>query len=343
MNRSQLCSVAARALAAASLLALAPTTARAQPDDDFGEATPTAAVAADAAPKPKEGISACLGTLDWGANHQAVLAKLKADLDARYEERLEKTSDTLQVDRILREKSAAFAAIEKTFISFSGQRTGYESSLIADDFKANNDESVLRIDERDAQRYFFFLEDRLWKVLVAYNTGVSTKVPFPSFVDQVKSKYGAPLAVDTDSAGGKKVMLAAHWEDGLTHLIVEDRTGFFGTFVMKFVEKNEGLALERKRSEEERPVAPSQSARAEGLMSDIMGDVAEVDTDVVDRLTGVEHTVDMESGRPSYDTLTRVVEEDPAPKKNKDGTASKAAGPKPKPAESKPANDFIIY
>lgn len=327
------------ALAACTLGALAPAATLAAPE------APTAAPAAagkDEGPKPKEGISAILGTLDWGAHHSDVLARIKADLDEKFRERLEKTVDTLSVDRILKEKAKAFAAIEKTYIRFTGQRTGYEASLIADDFQTNNDEAVLRIDDRDAQRYYFFKNDRLWKVLVAYNASISSAVPFPKFLEQVQSKYGKPLSIDHDEADGQKTIVAGHWEDELTHLVVEDRTGFFGTFVMKFLDRGEGLALEQARVGKERATAPRASANTEGLVADIMGGGGETGTDVVDQLTGVDHQVDLRSGRPEYETLTPVPEDvgeaAPAPKKK-----AKATKRAKKAAPAKPAEPFIIY
>ncbi len=331
------------ALAACTLGALAPAATLAAPEAPAAAAGKAAGK--DEGPKPKEGISAILGTLDWGAHHSEVLARIKADLDEKYRDRLAKTVDTLSVDRILKEKAAAFAAIEKTYIRFTGQRTGYEASLIADDFQTNNDEAVLRIDDRDAQRYYFFKNDRLWKVLVAYNAAISSAVPFPQFLEQVQSKYGKPLSVDHDDAGGKKTIVAGHWADDLTHLVVEDRTGFFGTFVMKFLDKGEGLALEQARAGKARPATPRASAATEGLVADIMGDGGEAGADVVDQLTGVDHQVDLQSGRPEYETLTPVLGDvgEVAPAQKKKARAEKRAKGDAKPAPAKSAEPYIIY
>lgn len=303
----------------------------------------------DEGPAPKAGISGILGTLDWGANHQQVLDHVKADIDKKYEDELKQVVDALAIDRILRRKADEFASIKKTFVRFTGQRTGYETSLVANDFAQNNDESMLRADDESAQRYYFFKNDRLWKVVVAYNTSVSRNVPFADFVKQVQGKYGEPEAVERHTPpGGQPTPRAATWQDEITHLSVEDRTGFFGTFVMKFVDKSEGLAIEQARTGKEVAAAPPAVAPAmEDALGDIMQDDGGSSDDVVDRLTGVTHEVDLQSGRPAYEPLRRAEAPPPQASPRKDAKPKKRAPAGRKAAEpapaAPPAEPVIIY
>ena len=308
---------------------------------------------AEDGPKPKTGISSVLGMLDLGASYSDVLAAIKADIDARYQDQLDKLVDTLAIDRLLKKKAEEFAAVEKTYIRFTGQRTGYESSLIENDFLANQDESVLRVDDGPAQRYYFFKHDRLWKVLVAYSSKISGTVPFDKFAGQVTAKHGAPKAMVRDG----QTLMSSTWEDEVTQLVVEDRTGFFGTYVMKFLDKAEGVAMEAARSDKQGvsamagPAGSPYAAKADSLMADIMGggDEDSGGDDVVDRLTGVSHDVDLNSGRPEYETVYQAV-----PQVENDGAATKKSKKKdaPRPAKrggaakkapAAPAEPYIIY
>lgn len=315
-----------------------------------------AAPSAPAGPQEKQGISHVLGFLDWGASSQDVLASLKKEVDNRYAEQLKDLRDPLEIDKALRRKSVEFAAIEKTLVQFSGQRTGYESSLIGGDFVPGAEESMIRIDDQEAQRYFFFKNDRLWKVLVAYSSSVSRSTPFPDFVKQVQDKYGRPIDVEWSAPkAGAKTMVRASWEDPITRLVVEDRTEFFGTYCMKFLDKAVGVPLENERlanapAKPKMETDPSVDAALTEITSGGGGDDA-----VVDRLTGREHALDLTGNRPDYETgLNRGNVESPTfprgdeapakkPGKKKDkGKAKPAGGKTDKPAD-KPGNAPIIY
>jgi hypothetical protein len=315
------------------------------------------APADDGKPKPKTGISAILGTLDWGASHADVLAQVRARIDERYNKMLEEVRDPLEIDRALKRKAAEYAGIEKTYLRFSGARTGYESSLISQDFVTDSEESVLRVDDRDAQKYYFFKSDRLWKVVVAYNTSISKSVPFAEFVRQVQQKYDRPAAVEHETApGGAKTIRTATWRDDLTELVTEDRTEFYGSFVMKFLDRQVGVTLEAERVEKraQARTAPADDPFVSSSLAEITagGDTYdEGDDSVVDRLTGVKHDVDLSRGRPDYDMPNRgpiaspTYPDEPAGKKGKKGKKGDRGGKgQAKPAEAaKPSEPFIIY
>lgn len=297
--------------------------------------------------KPKEGISAVLGTLDWGSSHRAVLAQVKAEIDAQYSDALEQTTDVFEIDRIRKRKQQDYARVEQTYVKFGAQRTGYESSLIAQDFEKNSGEAVVRVDDATAQRYYFFKDDRLWKVLVAYNNSITRQVSFEKFARQVRKKYGRPLDIDWYTPkGGRKTIRAATWADDITQLNVEDRSAFFGSFVMTFLSKAEGVALEANRSST--PAQPAQIADDPSISSalaDITGGVMGDDSDIVDQITGETPEVDLESGRKRYEPISRV---SPQPAKRAGGKKrGRKRAKASKPAEAKTPEvaeePFIIY
>ena len=267
-------------------------------------AAPSAAPSAPAGPQEKQGVSHILGFLDWGANSADVVATIKKEIDTRYAEVLRELRDPLEIDKTLRRKADEYGRIEKTFVQFTGQRTGYESSLIAADFLPNNDEAMLRVDDADAQRYYFFKNDRLWKVVVAYSSTVSRQTPFPEFVKQVQDKYGRAIAAEwTTPKGGAKTLHASTWEDTLTRVVVEDRTEFFGTYCMKFLDKAVGVPLDQER-EKNQPSKPQveNDASVDSVLNEITTQSGPSDDGIVDRLTGSEHAVDLAGNRPEYET-----------------------------------------
>lgn len=352
----------ALALACALGLTLAPGAAAAQEDDLFAEPSAGGGNAAPAAPRkePHKGVSRILELLDWRAPSATVLAHVKGQVEARYDKRLDGVRDALTIDRILREKKAELAAVDKALVSFRGQRTGFEASIIAEEFVPSQGESVLRIDDDKAQRYYFFADDSLYKIVVAYNTSVSRQVPFVEFVKQVSAKYGRPVDQTwTTPAGGSRTLKSALWNDEITRLTVEDRSSFFGTFVMKFVAKGDGEAKEARHAEvQKNKPSVAASGFADSMMGDIMVEGGGADENVVDQVTGTQHDIDLQTGRPNDERLNyqSADEGDGASASAKGGKKGKKGGKGGKAAkrdaqradpvaDSPPANniDDIIY
>jgi len=349
----------AAAAAALCLIPAQPATAAKRP------APPPAATSASPTPPnagraPKEGVSHVLGMLDWGAPSSAVMDMVRDEITGRWNEVLKDLRDPVEVDRALRRKATEFAAVEKTFVRFGGERTGYESSLIANDFVSNVDEAMLRIDDKDAQRYYFFRNDRLWKILVAYSSSVTQQTPFTDFVGQVQVKYGRPLNVEwVTPRGAPKRMVSASWDDAMTRLVVEDRTEFFGTYCMKFLSLSDGVALEdaRKSSGPARTSALDDPGVASAL-DEITSDTGAAQDDVVDRLTGAQHSLDLKGNRPDdeqdiYQPLGQTTEDavDASPgstrgekkPKRKGGKSERAAKPSDGGEPTAPSKPVIIY
>lgn len=355
----------ARPLFGVVAVALISTQAVAGPKKPARPAAPVAAPAsaapsAPAGPQAHEGISHVLGFLDWGASSQDVIAALKKEVDAKHADLMRELRDPMEIDKALRRKAAEFAAIEKTLVQFSGQRTGYESSLIGGDFLPDNEEAMIRVDDQDAQRYYFFKNDRLWKVLVAYSSSVSRSTPFTDFVKQVQDKYGRAIAAEwSNPKAGAKAIISSSWEDPITRLVVEDRSEFFGTYCMKFLDKAVGVPLEDERLKRSPNRARVETdASVDAALTEITSGGNGSDDSVVDRLTGTEHAVDLAGNRPEYETsLNRGTPTD-SPTYPRDGgdkgkgkgkgkaktpEKGKAAAAPEKAAPAKPAQPVIIY
>lgn len=290
----------------------------------------------------KKGISAILKTLDWAAHYQGVLDQLKVEIDDEFKDRLENLAgDTFRIDRARREKGEKFKKIAKTYIRFTaGNRTGYETSLIGKDFLTGQDESVLRIDDKHAQRYFFFKHDRLWKIVVAYNSVVTQSMTYAEFTAQVQDKYGKPAEQRKGDDGKVHEVI---WRDNLTELVAEDRSAFYGTYVMKFLSLAEGVELEGQRNKKAGGPSTMADARADSMLGDIIGgnDVPAANTDVVDQITGTDHQIDMSVTRKDFHNLVRS-DDMKTPKKRR--KTRKAKKKKKTDTLSAPSGgDAIIY
>lgn len=280
-----------------------------------------------------------LDPIDWGATPEAVFGKIKGELDASYKDQL-KTSDSIKIDRLMRQKADEVQRVRDSLLRFDGGQTGYESSLLANEVLPGQNEALVRVDDRRGQRYFVFRDDRLWKVVVTYN--VSSIGTFPQFLDQIRGKYGAPKKVSFSDEGGERRMKTALWEDEHTRMVAEDHSDFYSSYVIKYIQVGEGTRLEEARNAAPRDRRSAGEARAEGLMADIFEeDRGGASDDLVDQITGVEATVDLESGRPATYAPPPMAEDDEPTKKKPAQRGKKPAGKKDPP--KKPAEPAIIF
>jgi len=296
--------------------------------------------AAAAEPQVKQGLSAVLTTLDWGAPTTAVLAMLEGEIEKRYDEVLSK-ADTLEVDRILRRKNDELKTLRAALVRFDGQRTGFEASVIADDFRPGNGEAMIKVEDGAAQRYFFFKDEQLYKVLVIYSSNVARQLDFSGFIGQIEKKHGPTLSREEDAKGAPT---AATWEDTLTRLVAQDRS-LFGTYTMAFLDKQRGVQIEADRPARQAALTPVPNAVADSMLDDIMQEGGGSDTNVVDSITGSDHKVNLNVGGEEALPLRREADR-PIKEKPAKTVRSKAKQPEPAAEDDVPkpkGGDVIIY
>ncbi|MBM4292677.1 MAG: hypothetical protein FJ138_15730 [Deltaproteobacteria bacterium] len=201
--------------------------------------------------------------------------------------------DDLAVDRLRQQERADIKALENSYVTFTGQRTGYEVSLVKDDFAHNNSETMLRSDEGPRQRYYFFRYDKLWKMMVVYPS--TDAEGFKQLTDKVEERYGRPHKTNWETPyGGARRMVQAIWQDEETQLVVEDKSAFYSRYVMRFVSLAAGKEIEEIHAQRRDSADSSQRSRAgRGLGVDIFAKEAENDA-VVDQITGTKHEVNLD-------------------------------------------------
>jgi len=282
-------------------------------------------------------LNEALGDVKWGDAKKDILAKLrKVEMD-----RL-RADESIRRDQLLlqRERKALMdrlAAADKSYTRLEG-RTGYEVSVIADEFTSNNGESFMVMKDKVAQRFYFFIDGKFYKLVVGYNPSYMQNVGFESLVGSTVNKYGRPAVAEYDQIGGKEQLGLVQWEDPETILAVKNKKELFDTYTMVFTDRQALRRLEasnRKfgggdKSEEE--VSAAVKALTES------GNY-EANANVLDSLVG-RTDVNLNEGRPQDDKVRRFAEEEEQVAA-KGKTKAKAAPAKKKaPKKTKKGPDF---
>ncbi len=103
-----------------------------------------------------------------------VIGLLSKQLDERYADKIKATSDMATQDRLRKDKKKELSLITGSYLAFEGKKSGWDVSIIEEEFAHNTGESMLERwenkDGKNQRRFFFFHEGKLWKMFIAFDT-----------------------------------------------------------------------------------------------------------------------------------------------------------------------------
>lgn len=185
-------------------------------------ATAGVARVADAQPVNQEEMDKLMDVYRFGMTKAQILSALEAQISDRYDKKIFATSDVYQQDKLRRERDQEIERIKSSYVEFKGKTTGWDVSLIDDQFTHNTGESMLvsweQIGGRNQRRFFFFQGGRMYKMVLALDTTMIDKEQrnFETFKGLMIRRYGTARELDDGLLWAtKKYFLIA--QDKLTH------------------------------------------------------------------------------------------------------------------------------
>jgi hypothetical protein len=139
----------------------------------------------------------------FGMSKDDVLKVLAKQLDERYDEKIKGTTDVGVQDRLRKEKKDELARVNASYINFDGKRSGWDVSIVEEEFAHKTSESMLdrweNKDGKNQRRFFFFHEGKLWTMFVSLDVSIlpEDKRNFDTFTTVMTQKYG-PGDVEAD-------------------------------------------------------------------------------------------------------------------------------------------------
>ena len=253
------------------------------------------------------GLDAVLRGIEWDSSKAQVLSRFKQDKDAEFKAEGKKVRDPIMKEKLRHAKASEVEAIEKSYLRLSGDRTGYEVSVISGEFRADNGEALLIANEEKAQKYYLFVDDKLWKLVVAYDSDYIQGIGFEAFIDAVSRKYGEPDQTEFDEGSDGSSLARAMWRDENTELRIEDKSDFFNTFTMVFAHRK---TSERQAQIKKAFGGDEEKSKERAVRTSILeiqeDDGFGSDDDIVDAIVGGRVEVNVERGRPEDTKVNRV-------------------------------------
>lgn len=195
------------------------------------------------------GLEAALEGLRWSASTTEVLAHFEAKLWDDYKSKKRVLPGPLEIDRLREQTQQKVMQVRQRLAQLTRESKDYRVSIIDRDFKRGTGEAVLRDDADQAQRYWFFVRDRLWKLVIAFNAEVVAGQDVPGFAIKLRQRYGKPVDQEFARIGGRDVVVAVKWADETTQLTLQDRIDPYGTFTLTFVSRDLAGRLTELRGE----------------------------------------------------------------------------------------------
>lgn len=268
--------------------------------------------------KKDRGLAKILGDIEWGDSKAEVLEKIKQQkLDTlRDNEKLRK--DRVKMQRARKRVLDWHESVQESYTRFkSGERSGYEVSVVSNHYTSDNGESMLRARDAVAQRFFFFLDGQLYKLVVSYKQDYLQGVGFEEFAAQVAQKYGRPISTEYTEMYGMEELMLVRWQDKQTVLDIENQREFFGTFTMAFTDRDR---LE-KLVASDRDFGGSDKIDDDSLSSEVAslttGEASDENRDAVSNIVG-DVDIDLNEGRPKDEQVRQPEKKEKAAEKKSD-------------------------
>lgn len=244
-------------------------------------------------------LDSVLGDVEWGDDKDAVVKKMKQQRIEALRNRRDLRHDRIALQKERKKVIDKFEEVEDSYTKLKGEDTGYEVSVISGEFTKDAGEAIMKVSDNAAQRFYFFKDEKLYKLVVAYRNNRLEGVAFKNFLQRVISKYGEPDGVDRAKISGERQLARARWSGAKTNLEVRNERQFFGTFVMVFSDKQRVKKLRAEDGEfggEGKDEGVSERVKALSAESD------DQQEDVVEGMIGED--IEVSLGEPTEEEKT---------------------------------------
>ena len=234
-----------------------------------------------------QGLEAALGGPQWKWTGHELKKHLENSLWDDYKLRKRDLPGPLEIDRLREKTLRRVQRMKSKFLQFGKGSQDYRVSIIDEEFKRGTDESMLPRRADDGQEYWFFIQDQLWKMVLAYNADVVQGRKLKTFAKSLRAQFGKPVDMVFDMVDGKDALVAVKWADEGTELVLSDRTDPYGTFTLTYTHRPIANRLGELRGEIASLGMTGTDDESNAMIDDIMtASEEDEDANVVDELIG---------------------------------------------------------
>ena len=227
------------------------------------------------ATRPTKAVAELAGPFTWGMTPEACLKAFDLDVEARGQKLLKAESNPFKQDAIRVKLADSLTAARASYVKFTGQKNGWDVSLIDREFSHDNDESMLVVsDQRPNQRRFlFFWHEKLYKQFITLDSRFEG-MGFDEFSRRLQTTYGTAKAgaVDPDDAFALRFLEWPASGDAL--LRAYDTKPTTGGYCLSLSQKSVAPLVEKARALKHPRLTPEEMRKQNDKANDnIVNDV----------------------------------------------------------------------
>jgi hypothetical protein len=228
------------------------------------------------------------GDFKWGMSPEDIATKVQDRIRASYDEKLQKTAnDPTRQDRVRKEMMAELDKVKSKVIKFDGQKTGYDVSIVDQEFLHNTSESMLVAKEATSSRYFFFANEKLYKMFIAFDKEMLQGKSFREFGQLMQAKYGKAREVNVEekSKAGVKVKLDHYvWSSKSGDMLrLVDRSEFYDVYCLVIYDG--AVAKQQDETRKSRATGDKKDSLVEAVTTGGKDD-RDGNDNIIDQITG---------------------------------------------------------
>ncbi|MCG5052403.1 MAG: hypothetical protein KA712_05545 [Myxococcales bacterium] len=238
-----------------------------------------------------EEIEKLKGEFKWGMEVPAVQRLVEQRLRDSYAESLKKAiGDPTQYSRVRGQMEKEVKGLKAKYTEFEGRKTGYDVSIVDQEFAHKTDESMLVSRDENNTRYYFFSDGKLYKLFIAFGKDILADKTFEEFGDLMQARFGKAKTVKLEEKRKDGVVAKLdHFEwasaagDGLR---LVDRSEFYDVYCLVIYDRKEEERLRELRARVN-PRSEGGDSLVEAVLSGSRTD-ADVNENIIDQIAGKE-------------------------------------------------------
>jgi len=195
--------------------------------------TTEAAAKPDKKAAAKPSLATPLGNLKWGMSVDQTKKILAERIMNDFRDKSNGNADLQYVDNLRKLHTERVENMQKSYMQLTRDNVAMLSvSIVGEEFMPDAGESLITQREDIATKYFFFKDDKLYKMAIVYDSSYLGPIAFDTFVATTAEKYGDAAEENWDEEGN---FTDAVWKDKSdVTLVVKNKYTSYNTFLMVF-------------------------------------------------------------------------------------------------------------
>ncbi|WP_437289231.1 hypothetical protein [Sorangium sp. So ce406] len=176
-------------------------------------------------PTTKKTIALTPPGIQWGMSTKQVAAVIDKMLDEAYVPRYKATSPGVKMRALDAELAEEKSAFRRSRIDFGKLPTGIDATPLKGEYTYLNKESMMTLSREGGKRYFFFIQDKLWKIIDEHALGEKSPrgKDYTSAVTKLATAFGLPGRVTPPDPDKGRYGSEVDWKDAATHFRAIER------------------------------------------------------------------------------------------------------------------------